>query len=432
MQHLTLYELNIMLRDLVALSFPDEWWVTAEISEFRQTANGHCYLELVDKDERSAGDFRAKARANIWRSASALLLPKFREDTGRSLSAGMKVLVRVRIAFHEVYGHSLTITDLDPTYTLGDVARQRQEILAQLEDDGVLTLNQELPLSRPLRRIAVISAAGAAGFGDFVQQLVQSGYSFTTQLFEATMQGSAVESSIIAALNRIAAQQEAWDCVVIIRGGGAVSDLNGFETYSLAANVAQFPLPILTGIGHERDETVIDLVAHSRFKTPTAVAAFLIEQMAEEADVLNALAQRLAAGVHSILQREGRRYERLLHRYGQAHTHYIHQQQTLLQHYAQGLQRGVWERLFQTEYRLTQQNTRLQHTCLHRLEQQEHRLERWATLLQASSPDRILAQGYSLTLLPDGRALRCAADAPPGTHLLTRLGDGVVQSLVES
>lgn len=432
MKVLSLYELNVMLRDVVALSFPDEWWITAEISEFRQASTGHCYLELVDKDERSAGDFRAKARANIWRNAGALLLPKFREATGRSLAAGMKVLLRVRVAFHEVYGYALTITDIDPTYTLGDVARERQAILAQLEDDGVLTLNQELPLSRPLRRIAVVSAAGAAGFGDFAQQLAQSGYSFTTQLFEATMQGAAIESSIIAALNRIAEQEEEWDCVVIIRGGGAVSDLNGFETYPLAANVAQFPLPIFTGIGHERDETVIDLVAHSRFKTPTAVAAFLIEQMADEVDVLNVLAQRLTAGVRSILQREEQRYERLLHRYGQAHTHYIHQQQTLLQRYAQGLQRGVWERLFQAEQCLTQQNTRLQHASLHRLEQQEHRLERWATLLQASSPDRILAQGYSLTLLPDGRALRSAADAPPGTHLLTRLGDGVVQSLVES
>ena len=239
MSPLSLFELNRLVRDALVLTLPEAVWVMAELSEIRQASNGHYYVEFVEKDESAGGGrFLAKARGNIWHTTAATIIPKFFNTTGQHLQAGMKLLVEVRPTFHEVYGYTLTILDIDPTYTLGEVARRRQEILHQLEDDGVLTLNKELPLPRPLMRIAVISAAGAAGYGDFVHQLEQSGFLFHTRLFPATMQGSNVEMSIIAALNAIAAEHEQWDCVTILRGGGASSDLNGFETYLLAANVA--------------------------------------------------------------------------------------------------------------------------------------------------------------------------------------------------
>lgn len=431
MQHLTLYQLNAMVRDAVRLCLPDALWITAEISEMRQASNGHCYLELVDKDELAGGAFRAKARATIWKDNSELLLSLFTAQTGQRLVAGLKVLLQVRVVFHEVYGYSLNVVDLDPTYTLGDVARRRQEILHQLQADGVLELNKELPLPRPLRRIAVISAAGAAGYGDFTAQLSRSGHAFECQLFEATMQGLAVESSIIAALDRIVDEQERWDCVVILRGGGAVSDLNGFDTYLLATSVAQFPLPIFTGIGHERDETLLDLVAHTRFKTPTAVAAYLIELRADETQLLTLLEQRLFAAAQQVLERKQLGYERLAQRYQNVAQQYLAREQALLVRLAQRMQQRSIERLHIEQQQVLTCSNKLAHAVHRLLENRVAKLEQHDTLLRMASPERILSQGYSLTLLPDGSALRSVADAPRGTRLRTQVMDGTVESVVE-
>ena len=280
MTPLSLYELNNVVRSTLELTLEDSYWVVAELSEVRVAGNGHCYVEFVQKEEKG-GMLLAKARGNIWRNTYNLLAPYFEQETGQRLAVGLTVLVNVSVSFHELYGYSLTVLDIDPTYTLGAVAQRRKEILALLEEDGVLTLNKELTLPRPLLRIAIVSSASAAGYGDFCDQIKQSGLPFQLQLFPATMQGEGVEASVIAALEMIATEEENWDAVVIIRGGGAVSDLAGFETYLLAAHVAQFPLPVLTGIGHERDDTVVDLVAHTRLKTPTAVAAFLVERQRE-------------------------------------------------------------------------------------------------------------------------------------------------------
>ena len=249
---LSLFELNARVRAMLHHTLPDCYWVAAEISDLRVASNGHCYMELVQKDTFS-GSLVAKARAMIWRQNYVMVRSHFEHATQQRLVAGIKVLVYVSVEFHELYGYSLNIVDIDPTYTLGDLAQRRQEIIRQLQDDGVMDLNKELPLPRVLRRIAVISSATAAGYGDFCNQLQQSGYDFTLKLFPAVMQGDKVERSVIDALNAIAAECDDWDVVVIIRGGGATTDLNGFESYLLATNVAQFPLPILTGIGHERD-----------------------------------------------------------------------------------------------------------------------------------------------------------------------------------
>lgn len=430
MSPLTLRELNCLVRDTLHLSLPEEVWITAELSEFRQAATGHCYLEFVEKDETAAGDFLAKAKGNIWRNTCTTILPKFRLATGQELQAGMKILALVRVTFHEVYGYSLTVADIDPTYTLGDMARRRQEIIAQLEEDGVFTLNKELSLPRPLRRIAVISAAGAAGYGDFCDQLAQSGYPFQTQLFEATMQGTQVEMSVIAALNRIADEMENWDCVAIIRGGGAVSDLNGFETYLLAANVAQFPLPILTGIGHERDETIIDLVAHTRLKTPTAVAAFLIETMQEEQDSVAELEQRLRHAVQFLLQQRQMEFERIAHRYQGAANLFVNRQYEHLNRTAHRLQMGANQRILSQEHRLEQILPRLSNAVQSTFLRHEHHLEKASTTLRMADPKRILQQGYTLTLDEEGKVVRSAQQIVEGQTIRTQFSDGEATSHV--
>ena len=429
MSPFSLFELNRLVRDALVLTLPEAVWVMAELSEIRQASNGHYYVEFVEKDESAGGGrFLAKARGNIWHTTAATIIPKFFNTTGQHLQAGMKLLVEVRPTFHEVYGYTLTILDIDPTYTLGEVARRRQEILHQLEDDGVLTLNKELPLPRPLMRIAVISAAGAAGYGDFVHQLEQSGFLFHTHLFPATMQGSNVEMSIIAALNAIAAEHEQWDCVTILRGGGASSDLNGFETYLLAANIAQFPLPIFTGIGHERDDTVIDFVAHTRFKTPTAVAAFLIEKMQEETKELETLTTRLTTATHRYLQQHQYAFDRMAHRYEQAAGHFVVYQHKQLQQATHRLQISVARKLQQADFSLQQFPARLHTALSHRFLNEANHLERLDTALRMADPERILRMGYSLTFDAEGQVVRSVRQLKKNCRIRTQLIDGEVVS----
>ena len=309
---ISLYELNHYIRQSLRAALPDAYWVQAELSEVREAYNGHCYIELVQKSEQG-NTFIAKARGTIWANIYKMLKPYFENATGQRFTAGIKVLLQVSVDFHEQYGFSLTVHDIDPTYTLGDMARRRREILMQLEAEGVLTLNKELSMPQVPQRIAVISAAGAAGYGDFCDQLMNNPYGFVLypRLFPAVMQGDKVEESIIAALDSIVAESDQWDVVVIIRGGGATSDLSGFDTYLLAANCAQFPLPIITGIGHERDDTVLDVVAHTRVKTPTAAAEYLIAQLVDAAEMLNELVDTLMVSVNERMHREENRLAQL-------------------------------------------------------------------------------------------------------------------------
>jgi exodeoxyribonuclease VII large subunit len=281
-KHLSLFELNSIVSEIISMSLPDSYWVEAELSEAREAYGGHCYMELIEKDERSNTPI-AKTHASCWRNRWMLIKPHFERVTGQRIHAGMKVLLKVHAQFHENYGFSWIVDDIDPNYTLGDMARKRQEIIQTLKEEGVFELQKELRLPMFCQRIAVISSASAAGYGDFCNQLADNGYGlqFVTSLFPATMQGEGVEQSVIAALNQINAEWEQWDCVVIIRGGGATSDLSGFDTLALAENVANFPLPIITGIGHERDESVLDMISFRRVKTPTAAAAFLIDHLTE-------------------------------------------------------------------------------------------------------------------------------------------------------
>ena len=288
----TLFELNRLVRETIECEMPNEYWVEAELSECREL-RGHCYMELIEKDEQTATPI-AKASAKCWASKWILVRPYFERTTGQRLVAGMKVLLKVYPQFHEAFGFSWIVTDIDPTYTLGDMARKRQEIIRQLKEEGVFDLQKELTLPLFCQRIAVISSETAAGYGDFCNQLADNpyGFQFQTQLFPAIMQGEGVEQSIINALERI--YDQPFDCVVIIRGGGATSDMSGFDTLALAEHVANFPLPIITGIGHDRDESILDMVSHTRVKTPTAAAALPTMHRTASPDWFNRSSQHSA------------------------------------------------------------------------------------------------------------------------------------------
>lgn len=408
MDSLSLLELNALVRRSLEQCLPDEYWIQAELSDVRSNATGHCYLEFVQKDPRS-NSLIAKARGMIWNNIYRLLKPYFEETTGQSFTSGIKVLVKVTVQFHELYGYSLTVLDVDPTYTLGDMARRRREILSQLEEEGVLTLNKELDMPVLPQRIAVISSATAAGYGDFCHQLRNNParFFFYTELFSALMQGNQVEDSMLAALDRINARINEFDVVVIIRGGGATSDLSGFDTYLLAASCAQFPLPIITGIGHERDDTVLDSVAHTRVKTPTAAAELLIHRIMEAAEQLEALSIRLQQGAYTLLDRERRRVQNIQSR----------------------IPSLVSRKLSEARYALLTARKDLSQVTLALLSRQRHRLELMQQRIADASPDKLLSRGYSITL-KDGKAVTDATSLKLGDELITRFSKGEAHSTV--
>lgn len=429
MEPLSLYELNSVVRGTLEQTLDESYWVVAELSEVRVAGNGHCYVEFVEKEERS-GMMVAKARGNIWKNTYNLLAPYFEQETGQRFAAGLKVLVNVSVGFHELYGYSLTVFDIDPTYTLGAAVQRRKEILALLEADGVLTLNKELTLPRPLLRIAVVSSASAAGYGDFCDQIKQSGLPFKLELFPAAMQGEGVESGVIAALEKIAAEEHLWDAVAIIRGGGAVSDLAGFETYLLAAHVAQFPLPVLTGIGHERDDTIVDLVAHTRLKTPTAVAAFLVDRQREEMNSLADLEHRLQQAVVGKVEQNKFLLQSMQLRVQAAAASYGRKEEQRLLQMSAALERNVQQTLQQHENYLNNLSQSLQQTPLRQIDNEQRRLSYIQKLLHMSSLDRILQMGFSLTM-SEGKAVRSAAQLAPGMLLTTHFAEGKMESRVE-
>ena len=405
---LSLYELNALVRRTVEAGMPDAYWVQAELSDVRVNASGHCYVEFVQKSPLD-NTLLAKARGMVWAHVFKLLKPYFEQATGQAFAAGIKVLVQVSVAFHELYGYSLMVCDIDPAYTLGDLAQRRREILRQLEEEGVLTLNKELPMPALPQRIAVISSPTAAGYGDFRHQLEHNpqGYYFRIELFRAVMQGEETEATILSALDGINARLDEFDVVVIIRGGGSTSDLSGFDTYLLAAACAQFPLPIITGIGHERDDTVLDSVAHTRVKTPTAAAEYLIGRMDEAAGTLHTFAARLQQSARNRLQQEHRRIDLLRRR----------------------IPASAYRSLSRSNLALATMQTRIRQNVAALIERRRHRLELLAQRLVDASPQKQLARGYSLTL-KEGRVVRDIACLQTGDQLETRLHRGTIRSIV--
>ena len=307
-ERLTLFELNSLVRETLELEMPDEYWVEAEISELREV-NGHCYMGLIQKEEHSNTPV-AKASAKCWRSSWVGIKNRFVQVTSKLPQQGMKMLLKVSAQFHENYGFSWIVSDIDPTFTLGDMAAKRQQILSQLEKEGVVNANKELELPLFTQRIAVVSSASAAGYGDFCNHLAENeyGYRFYTQLFAAIMQGEEVEQSVISAIEMIEDRRDEFDCIVITRGGGATSDLSGFDTLNLARKVAYCSLPVITAIGHDRDESVLDIISNKRLKTPTAAAAFFIDRLREVEQRLDEAYQRMLRTVQHVYDREKNRF----------------------------------------------------------------------------------------------------------------------------
>ena len=429
MNALTLYELNGMVRETLELTLNDEYWVQAEIAELR--VNRHCYMELVQKEARGNG-IVAKARAQVWANRWAFIKPMFENVTGQTLATGMQVMLKVEVTFHELYGYSLNVTDIDPTYTLGDIARHRQEILQKLAEAGIEGMNKELPLPRLLQRIAVISSASAAGYGDFCNQLNnnQRGLAFRTELFQAVMQGNEVESSVVSALNRIAERLDEWDVVVIIRGGGATSDLQGFDSLLLAENVAQFPLPIITGIGHERDDTVIDLIAHTRVKTPTAAAEFLIHHQEQELDMLEDLSARLTDHVSQLLYDETTRLKMLAGKIPLLFSTVKAREEVRLHRLSASLANSSVQRLEKAKGGVELMNQQLTLYSSALLQSERKRIELMESKLQSANPNRILQLGFSITRV-GGKALRDVGEVKEGDEIETTLASGILRSIVK-
>ena len=429
--HLSLYELNSLVRDVISMSLPDSYWVEAELSEAREGYGGHCYMELIEKDEHSNTPI-AKAHASCWRNRWMLLKPQFERVTGQRIHAGMKVLLKVHAQFHENYGFSWIVDDIDPTYTMGDMARKRMEIIQTLKKEGVFDLQKELKLPMFCQRIAVISSATAAGYGDFCNQLADNGYGlqFTTALFAATMQGEGVEQSVISALNRINEEWENWDCVVIIRGGGATSDLSGFDTLALAENVANFPLPIITGIGHERDESVLDMISFQRVKTPTAAAAFLVDHLTEVYARIEDAQEAIVNYVKRRLQVERMKFERLSTQIPTLFSLVKVRQSNRLDQLLNRLKVKAERIPADGLHRLEMLEARLKEPVARKLERELHRIDMLSQRAIAQDPERLLSRGYSITL-KDGKSIKDASQLKSGDEIETRFAKGVAKAVVK-
>lgn len=431
MAALTLYELNSMVRDVVELGMPGSYWVEAELSEVRERS-GHCYMELVQKD-LTGNSTVARASARCWRSTWASVRPGFEQVTGEHFRAGLKVLLQVHAQFHENFGFSWIVTDIDPAYTLGDMARRRQEIIRILKEEGVFDLNKELCLSLFASRIAVVSSESAAGYGDFCNQLDTNayGFAFSVRLFPAVMQGERTEGSIISALDAINSEADDFDCVVIIRGGGAVSDLSALDSLALAENVANFPLPVITGIGHERDESVLDMVANKRVKTPTAAAALLIENLKHTYDRIVQAQERISVSVSRRMDYERVRLERVSGRIPVLFSLVKTRQQARIDSFFARVGAAAGRIVAEERLRLDRLSVALAPAVRQRLSAENHRLELLGQRISAVDPAILLRRGYSITL-HNGRAVYSPGQLSDGDVIETRLAEGNVRSVVRN
>ncbi len=409
MDFLTLSQLNTLVSEELKLAFPDTYWVMAETSDVRVNhSNGHCYLEFIEKNALT-GSISAKAKAYIWNRTFALLKPYFEQTTGQAFVSGIKVLVCVSVDFHPLYGYGLNVCDIDPAYTLGDMQRKRQEIIRQLEEEGVFFLNKELELTPVPQRIAVITSPTAAGYEDFLDHLLNNkeGFVFYPYLFPAIMQGEQTEDSIIAALDKIYRYKDLFDAVVIIRGGGATSDLSSFDSYLLATNCAQFPLPVITGIGHERDDTIVDAVAYYRAKTPTAVADFFVEALEDTYSGLLELQ-------NGIVSEAGRKLELRSEQLKQIAFYLPNQSRALIEKQKNTLELQI---------------SGLRNACVQYLSEEQSKLKIKESFLKFSSPEYILSKGYSITM-KNGKSVKSAKELKPGDLIETRLSEGKIFSEV--
>lgn len=426
---LSLFELNSLVREAIEEYVTDEYWVEAELASAHESG-GHCYMELIQKEDGSNTPI-ARASARCWRSTWALLKPHFERETGQTLRGGLKVLLQVYPQFHENFGFSWIVTDIDPTYTLGDMARRRQEIIRRLKEEGVFDLNKELELPLFAQRIAVISSDSAAGYGDFCKQLSENkqGFKFAVELFSAVMQGEQVEQTVIAALNEINERREDFDCVVIIRGGGSTSDLSGFDTLALAENVANFPLPVITGIGHDRDESVLDMVSHTRVKTPTAAAAFLIEHLQDVYSLIVEAEEDVIRCVTDRLQKERLRIDRLIELLPKQLAAFLTAQHARLGRLIELLPRQTAACLTGQRGNLDLLAATMRGVLERRMLRENHRMELLEHRVDAVNPEKLLQRGYSITR-SNGRVVRSPEQLKAGDEIETTMEKGTVKSVV--
>lgn len=405
MAHLSLYELNSLIKTELENSLAPSYWVIAEISELRENVKGHCYMELVEKERNF---IQAKIRANIWAYTYRTIKQQFLQATGTPLKAGIKVLFNVSINFHEIYGMSLTVNDIDSNFTIGEKSRQREETIKKLKDEGYLELNKALPLPLVPQRLAIISSSTAAGYGDFMDQILNNsqGYDFTTETFNAVMQGNETEASIGKALTEIKERQNEFDTIVIIRGGGAQTDLDSFDAYGLAKLIAAAPLPVLTGIGHERDETIADLVANTSLKTPTAVAEFIINGMDRFYNSIYDLNVRLERGVRDKFARAK-----------ESLTHQVH-----------SLDRASATFLKQADNLLKDKLHMLKFASKAKVEKQKSGLDNLENKFKLIDPENVFKRGYSITL-KNGRSINNQSIAE-GDTLVTKNHLSTIESKV--
>jgi len=450
--HLTLSALNHRIRKTFEAEFPHPLWVVAEISEIKINASGHCYLELIEKKPDSDLPV-AKARAAIWAYTFRMLKPYFETTAGRPLAPGLKVLVQVNVTFHEVYGYTLTIKDIDPVYTVGEMALKRKEIIERLQKEGILTMNKHLPFPLVPQKIAIISSGTAAGYQDFIHQISNNpwGYFFNLTLFPAIMQGSEAEDTLIEALEKIYEKEEDFDVVVIIRGGGSQADLSSFDNYRLAEHIAQFPLPVLTGIGHEKDETVTDLVAYTNLKTPTAVAEFILDRVRNFEEEVTGTAGMIFQTAKQQLSTHDNNLR-----------HFVYEINSLIQNRLSGHVRkldGIKQKLFYISRKTLQEKKHQLSGYIYNLEQEagkclgwhhqktglltlemprlvkqyftvrKHQLTILGQSLSYLDPVNVLSRGYSITRFR-GHALKRSKDVSPGEILNTKLFKGEIKSKI--
>lgn len=427
-KHFSLRELQLAVRERLAEAFPLPVWVAAEISEMKVNYSGHCYLELVEKGGAN-GVPAAKASAVIWRSHYGPLASYFASKTGERLAVGMKVLVRVTISYHELYGLSFQIQDIDPTYTLGDWEQQRQQTIARLREEGVWDMNRELGVPRVPQRVAIVSSANAAGYQDFCKEIARSPYRVELTLFDAFMQGHGAEDSIIEALERVADRADEFDVVAVIRGGGSQSDLACFNSYRLCAHVAQFPLPVVTGIGHDKDESVADMVAAQSLKTPTAVATWINDQLADFDGALDAAAQAVERCATEFLAAERQRLERNAAMIATQSVGATRRLELTLERYRSELRRATEKLLSDERNRGARADENLRRATDYFVRSERDRLGALAQAVAAHDPQRIMALGFAVVSV-DGHAVSDAQQIAIGTEVSVRLAKGKLKAKV--
>jgi exodeoxyribonuclease VII large subunit len=451
-ERVSLTELQLIIRDSLYMALPGFYWVTAEISELKENNAGHCYLELIEKnpDEKNV---RARVRAIIWANRFRFLRAFFEDSTKETLKEGLKVLVKIKVEYHELYGLSLIISDIDPAFTIGDMAMKRQQIIKRLEQEGVFTMNKDLVFPAVPQRIAVISSKNAAGYTDFVNHLKSnsSGYVFYTALIETSLQGTETEQGVINALNKIAEKSHLFDVAVIIRGGGSQSDLSWFDSYNIAYHVTQFPLPVITGIGHEKDVSVTDMVASRSLKTPTAVADFLIDSVSGAENYIIEMSSGIIESSRIIIEKNKNRIDSSLIRLSPLARIMLSDVRDRLSSKIMEINSTGRERIFRAALIQVNQKSKLSTSVNSLISARYSTIESkkqsiisaalsfikasnlrelgLESKLQLLNPENVLQRGYSITLL-HGRILKDIRQVKHGDLIHTQLAEGTLSSMI--